>query len=495
MKFKTKIKISFAVIIIIPILLLAIMITGLLNLRIKSVEDKYDIDHVGMDGFSNQTKVYNKLTIKEYNKIVQDIKKAPEKLTEVAYLEKIDQELAKRHSFLIVKVNGSLLYNGCMEEEKTLADNLPSYRGDYDYPGSYQGNTYIYGDYRYLIKQLTFAIDEQHVGSLYIVTIMDKAIMRVKRIFVQISVSVIFIIILTAIILTLWIQKSVMRPLDKLTEATKRITDGDLDFTLEQMGKDEFGVLCTNFENMREKLKESAEQRLQYDLESKELIRNISHDLKTPVTAVKGYVEGIMDGVANTPEKMDKYIRTIYNKANDIDRLIEELTLYAKIDTNNVPYNFEKVNVERYFSDCVEEISTELSAKNIVLTYFNYVDKETVIIADAEQLKRVIDNIISNSVKYIGNKKGAVNIRINEENDFIHVEIEDNGKGIDKKELPYIFDRFYRADSSHNSNEGGSGIGLAIAKKIIEAHEGRIWATSKLNTGTVMHFVLRKSEV
>ena len=85
-----------------------------------------------------------------------------------------------------------------------------------------------------------------------------------------------------------------------------------------------------------------------------------------------------------------------------------------------------------------------------------------------------------------------VNIKINDEEDFIHVEIEDNGKGIGKKELPYIFDRFYRTDSSRNSEEGGSGIGLAIAKKIIEAHGGKIWATSLINTGTVMHFILRK---
>lgn len=199
-----------------------------------------------------------------------------------------------------------------------------------------------------------------------------------------------------------------------------------------------------------------------------------------------------MDGVADTPEKMEKYIRTIYNKANDMDKLIGELTVYSKIDTNRIPYNFKKVNVDEYFADCAEEISVELEAKNIRLNYFNYVDKSTIIIADPEQLKRVINNIVSNSVKYIGNKQGALNIRINDENDFIHVEIEDNGKGISQRDLPYIFDRFYRTDASRNSNQGGSGIGLAIVKKIIEVHGGKIWATSKENTGTIMHFIMRK---
>ena len=109
-----------------------------------------------------------------------------------------------------------------------------------------------------------------------------------------------------------------------------------------------------------------------------------------------------------------------------------------------------------------------------------------------EQLKRVISNIISNSVKYMDKEKGVINIRIDDEGDFVHVEIEDNGKGIAAKDLPLIFERFYRTDASRNSSQGGSGIGLSIVKKIIEAHGGKIWATSKLDTGTVMHFILRK---
>ena len=113
-------------------------------------------------------------------------------------------------------------------------------------------------------------------------------------------------------------------------------------------------------------------------------------------------------------------------------------------------------------------------------------------IADAEQMKRVINNIIGNSVKYLDKERGMINIRIKDVGDFVQVEIEDNGRGIAAKDLPYIFDRFYRADSSRNSSQGGSGIGLSIVKKIVEDHGGRIWATSKEGMGTEMHFVLRK---
>ena len=127
------------------------------------------------------------------------------------------------------------------------------------------------------------------------------------------------------------------------------------------------------------------------------------------------------------------------------------------------------------------------------LGYFNFVDEDVMVIADAEQMKRVINNIIGNSLKYMDKKHGIINIRILDVGDFVQIEIEDNGKGIGQKELPYIFDRFYRTDSSRNSSKGGSGIGLSIVKKIIEDHGGKIWATSKEGIGTEIHFVLRKT--
>ena len=199
-----------------------------------------------------------------------------------------------------------------------------------------------------------------------------------------------------------------------------------------------------------------------------------------------------MDGVADTPEKIDKYIKTIYKKANDMDRLINELTIYSGIDSNRIPYHFHKINVSEYFRDCVEDVGLDLESKNIELNYSNFVPEDTVIIADPEQLKRVINNIIGNSIKYIDKLKGVIDIRILDEIDSIRVEIEDNGKGIATKDLSNIFERFYRTDTSRNSSKGGSGIGLSIVKKIVEDHGGYIWATSKESEGTCLHFVIRK---
>lgn len=330
------------------------------------------------------------------------------------------------------------------------------------------------------------------MGKLFMIYRFNEFGPEVRTMIIQMLVSGVLMLVFICASLTIWVYRSVLRPLSKLQEATREIRDGNLDFTLEVEEDDEIGELCQDFEEMRIRLKENAEEKIQYDIENKELISNISHDLKTPITAIKGYVEGILDGVASSPEKLDKYIRTIYNKANDMDRLIDELTFYSKIDTNKIPYTFTKVNVDDYFRDCAEEVGLDMESRNIELGYFNYVNEDVMVIADVEQLKRVINNIVGNSVKYLDKARGIINIRIKDVGDFIQVEIEDNGRGIAAKDLPYIFDRFYRTDSSRNSSQGGSGIGLSIVRKIIEDHGGRIWATSKEGIGTEMHFVLRK---
>ena len=331
-------------------------------------------------------------------------------------------------------------------------------------------------------------------GTVYDISITDSADNqgRVHVMAKDLFISAFVILISVALVVGLWVYRSIAVPLVKLKKATQNIKEGNLDFVLDVEGKDEFSELCQDFEEMRRRLKESTEEKSLIEKENRELISNISHDLKTPITAVKGYVEGIMDGVADTPEKMDRYVRTIYNKTNEMDHLINELTFYSKIDTNRIPYTFSKLNVEDYFADCSEEVGLELETRGIELVYANYVEKDVMVIADGEQIRRVIHNIIGNAIKYMDKPKGIIQIRIKDVGDFIQIEIEDNGKGIGPKDLPYIFDRFYRTDVSRNSSKGGSGIGLSIVKKILEDHGGKVWATSRLGIGTIMYFVLRK---
>ena len=308
-------------------------------------------------------------------------------------------------------------------------------------------------------------------------------------------ITILLILFITAIFLTGWLWRGFLDPVSQLNTALQKVAEGDLNYQLDPeqySDKGEIYAMFRNYEDMRLRLKESQDEMMEHEHANRELISNISHDLKTPITSVKGYVEGIMDGVADTPEKMDRYIRTIYNKANDMDKLINELTLYAGIDTNRIPYDFHRLNIAEYFGDCVEEVGLDLDSRNIRLNYSNITSPDTMIIADPEQMKRVINNIIGNSVKYIDKPDGIIDIRILDEVDSVRIEIEDNGKGISQKDLSRIFERFYRTDSSRNSSQGGSGIGLSIVKKIIEDHGGYIWATSKEGEGTCIHFVLRK---
>ena len=318
-------------------------------------------------------------------------------------------------------------------------------------------------------------------------------IQRIKLTATQMMLSQLAILIATGILIIYWIHTSLLNPIRQLTEATQQIKEGNLDYEVTvPETKDELMILCENFNDMRARLKESSEVKLENETANRELISNITHDLKTPVTSIKGYAEGILDGVADTPEKLDKYVHTIYNKANDMDRLINELTFYSGIDANRIPYSFAKINLSDYFQDCTDDISMDLEAERIRLEYINEIPSDTLVIADPVQLKKVINNIVGNSIKYMDKEDGLLSIRLKDAGDSVRIELSDNGIGISSRDLPYIFDRFYRTDSSRNSSKGGSGIGLSIVKKIVEDQGGRIWATSVQGEGTTMLIEFRK---
>lgn len=489
MKLKNRIIISFFVIILVPLVLTGIALMGFTSYQVRSIEKQYGIEGITYESLSNNTYLLSKMTQKIFDNLQRTALNSPENLEDEKYLDKINKELVAKNAYLLVRKDRSMIYSGSEVDVQTILTELPDY-GD-AMAGSDRG-IYIGADIQALVKQVDFKFPDGIAGSAFVIIQADMIVPQMQHLLGDMVFVIVLILIATSLGLCTWTYRGVITPLNQLKEATKNIKEGNLDFTIEKSGVDEISDLCEDFEEMRQRLKQSTEEKVAFDKENKELISNISHDLKTPITAVKGYVEGIMDGVADTPEKMNKYIRTIYTKANEMDRLINELTFYSKIDTNRIPYTFNKINVSDYFEDCVDELSMELESRGVSLTYFNYLEEDAVVIADAEQIKRVINNIISNSLKYMNKPKGAINIRLRDVGDFIQVEIEDNGKGIAQKDLANIFDRFYRTDASRNSSKGGSGIGLSIVKKIMEDHGGQVWATSKEGTGTTMYLALRK---
>ncbi|MEE1008956.1 MAG: HAMP domain-containing sensor histidine kinase [Agathobacter sp.] len=488
MKIKTKLTISFCIIIFVPIFLATIALIGFQSVQMKAIEQTYGIRNADPYSWANSVQLLNGLTEDCFEELKDTARKNPSKLEDYSFLYQTNKELKEKYSYLLVLKDSEIFYNG-NTKNKNLIKTLNAYAEN---PNGKDTDFYNLQDEEALIKQINFKFEDEDKGSLYIITSTASVVPGVKKLLISMIIAMVMILLFTACMMIIWIYRAMITPIRKLQVAAENIKEGNLDFHIEASGEDEIGQLCTTFEEMRQRLMDNAEEKINNEKENRTLISNIAHDLKTPITAVKGYSEGILDGVANTPEKLDKYVRTIFNKANEMDTLINELTLYTKIDTNKIPYNFAKITVADYFSDCVEEIGLDLESKNINLSYANYVDEKVIIIADPEQLRRVINNIVGNSIKYMNDKEKFINIRIKDVGDFIQVEIEDNGRGIAKKDLPYIFDRFYRADASRNSATGGSGIGLSIVKKIIEDHGGKIWATSKENIGTIMYFVIRK---
>lgn len=481
---KNRVVVSFLALTIIPVILTALLVVVTLRLQTNKVREQY-----GEEVMYDNSRLLSELVNDVYTEANQMSLDNPSQLEDKSYLNTLNAQLQRKQGFLVVRKQREIFYNGNTTISDTvLMKRLPLYgdREESDYSLMFQP----YG--RYLVRKIDFLFDDSVPGSIFIIINQNQLSPMVKSWLFTMITLIILLLLITSSLISFWIYRSVITPVNSLKQAAREIRDGNLDFSVQKSGLTEMDDLCSDFEEMRIRLKESAEEKMKNDQDSKELISNISHDLKTPITAVKGYCEGIIDGVADTPEKLDRYIRTIYNKTIEMDRLINELTLYSKINTNKIPYTFTKIHINEYFADCVEELQLELQAKQVEFTYFDYLTEDCVVIADAEQLSRVINNIISNAVKYMNKPRKLINMRLRDVGDFIQIEIEDNGKGIAQKDLPLIFERFYRTDASRNSARGGSGIGLSIVRKIVEDHGGKVWATSKEDVGTTMFVVLRK---
>lgn len=489
LKLKAKLLTAFLVLILIPVLLIAAATGAIMNYQVNSIKEDYGVNTDVVKLVANPLQLLNRATRGVYNEIKLASEKYPNQLENQVYLKELNDRLVTKSSFLIVRKGEEYIFCGNERLTKVVEKDLPAFG---NYSTEVDGGIYIGGDYSFLVKQQDFYSEDGSQGSVFVVTDVNVVMPQIKSFLVQLLTSVLLILCLTAVILVVWIYSGIVRPLNKLRRATYEIREGNLEYEIRESGDDEIGQLCSDFEEMRIRLKELIDAKLKNERDSKELLSNISHDLKTPLTAIKGYTEGIMDGVADTPEKRDRYLKTIYKKASDMHILVDELLYYTKIDADSITYNFSQIDIRDYFEDCIEEYSFDIQSQNLTLEYENHIHPGTKVIADAEQIKRVIDNIITNSIKYMSKEGGIILIQLTELNEHVKIEISDNGVGIPAKDLPHIFDRFYRADASRNSKKGGSGLGLAIAKKIIEDHGGIIWADSKEGEGTTTGFTLKK---
>ncbi|MFL0266579.1 HAMP domain-containing sensor histidine kinase [Candidatus Clostridium radicumherbarum] len=486
MSLRIRLIISYVAMIFVPIALSIVTAIIIMVIFLRSAAGIYNINLT-----INPYKQIIEKGVNLYNDIKTTTESNPEKFQDKSYISQLDSKLSRANSGIIIRKNNEIIYTSKILDNSPIIKNLPKFgRSNEDKVDHME----LRGDSS-LIRQQDFYFKDNSEGTIFLVTYIGPLAKIIERLITTIIIAIILILILTDGVLTYLVSRSVFKPIEELKHAANQIKEGNLDFEIKTNSKDEIGELCLAFEEMRGKLKESVDMQFQYENNRKELISNISHDLKTPVTAIKGYVEGIMDGVAASPEKMDKYIKTIYSKATDIDRLIDELFLFSKLDLNKLPFNFELTDITSYMQDCIEELQLDLEKKNFELIYHNYIEGSSTVLADRERIKRVITNIVENAVKYTKNENGKIEINLSKNNNDVQFQIKDNGQGIPEKDIPYIFDRFFRADLSRNTLTGGSGLGLAIAKLIIEEHGGSIWAESTEGIGTSIYFTLKQKDI
>ena len=323
MDLKKRLRTAFVIMIILPIMMMGISAKFIIESTGTSVQETYDVDADTMQVLTNPLRILNRVTREAYNQIKLCAIREPEKLEDLEYIASMNKELLSKYSYLVIRKENEIVYYGGRDSITAIQSILPEFG---DYSTDVDGGLYIGGLKPVLIKHQDFYFSDGSEGSVFIVTEVNVLVPQLRTSIVQVIVCMIIIVIMTAIILVVWLYRTIIRPLDILKAATNEMKYGNLNYSISGDPKDEIGQLCQDFEEMRIHLKELIEERLQYEQDSKELISNISHDLKTPLTAIKGYAEGIMDGIADTPEKMEKYLKTIYTKANDMSGLVDELS-------------------------------------------------------------------------------------------------------------------------------------------------------------------------
>ncbi|XEC97417.1 ATP-binding protein [Paenibacillus tarimensis] len=408
-----------------------------------------------------------------------------EQLLDNQYQQELSDRVKAVGAHAVIVKNREVIYSTIKLNEidvgKTLmlSDNVPNL------------DTLELDDRTYIFSRADYGLHSGDEGVLLLL-----APIKLKTGFYLIlGIFTVSFFILSFLSMNFWVSyrfsRGIITPVSRLKDAAVKISEGDLSCGIAEEGEGEVRELCRTLELMRIKLKESMYLQQKYDENRTFLISSISHDLKTPVTSIKGYVEGIIDGVAKSQEKTAEYLETVRSKAILVNAMIDDLLLYSKLDLNQIPYQFEKTDLELYFEDCAADHRYELEKANIQLTLVSELKETVFIYIDRERLKRVIQNIFDNAAKYMERSDGQVDIILRETRTSAIIEIRDNGKGISENDLPHIFERFYRADPSRKSADG-SGLGLAIAKQIVEGHEGKIWVRSTVGEGTRMMISLKK---
>lgn len=299
-----------------------------------------------------------------------------------------------------------------------------------------------------------------------------------------IALVIVLLFVISIVVISFITSQTIVKPIKKISKGAEEIARGNLDYEIEFNSTNELGQTVENFNNMRIRLKQSIDDIQSAQSARQAVVAGIAHDLRTPLTSVRGYAEGLRDGIANTPEKQRQYTEIICESINNTEKILDDLLTISKLELNGFELDKEDVNAKEFFEDGVAELKQVLDAAEFDFTHSCHCSDDTVISIDTDRFERVISNVISNSIKYAReNVKGSVHMALSEYERTVIIEISDNGIGVDRQSLPKIFDMMYRADPARTRVAKGSGLGLSVCKQIVELHGGTIWATSRSGHG------------
>ena len=297
------------------------------------------------------------------------------------------------------------------------------------------------------------------------------------------------VVFLTNRTLTRYVFRSIITPIETLVNGVHEIRDGNLEYRIEYKYNDEFATVCSDFNEMAQRLSDMVYRQRKDENSRKELIAGISHDLRTPLTSIKAYLEGIEKGVAASPLKRQQYLDTIKSKTQDLEYIINQLFLFSKMDVGDFPFHLERIDIWQElnrFADCHEK---EYSEKGLTVSVVENAEIMCVDI-DVVQFRNVVHNILENSVKYNDNEHAEVKIICQRDGNETAITLTDNGPGVSEEALSRLFDVFYRSDMARSDPSKGSGLGLAISKKIVERLGGKIRANNAEGGGLAIEITL-----
>ena len=306
--------------------------------------------------------------------------------------------------------------------------------------------------------------------------------------------AIVLVFIIAIVVISLITSKTIVNPINKIAKGANEIAKGNLDYEIQYKSKNELGELAESFDDMRKRLKRAQIDKNEAAQQQKEMIAGIAHDLRTPLTSVKGYVEGLRDGIADTPEKQERYLETIYDSTCSMDIMLNDLLTVSKLVLGKIELHCEKVLLSD-FNEFAIQLGKEIEYDDFDFEFIDNSKTNPTLFLDTDRFSRVIDNVISNSVKYRNpNEKGKIILSVSEYERNIIFEIADNGMGVEPESLPRIFDTLYRADKARSNVSDGSGLGLSVCKQLVELHGGMIWAQNNSMGGLSIFISLPKYE-